>query len=204
MTGVASGWTVPPESDQSAFVIDAVMADPLARIVLERAHGLDLPDWALMAGAVYKAVWNVQTGRPGGHGINDYDLGYFDAADLGAAAEAAVVGPAEARFADLPVPVEVCNQARVHIWFNEAYGTRRDPLVDTNDALRHFASLTHAVAIRLDGDGQPELLAPFGLAAVFSRTIRPTPDLAGPEAWNRKIAEQSRLWPELDFLAAPV
>ena len=204
MTGDASGWIVPPEAEQSGFVIDAVMADPLARIVLERAHGLGLPDWALMAGAVYKSVWNAQTGRKPGYGINDYDLAYFDARDLGAAAEAAVVGPAEARFADLPVPVEVCNQARVHIWFNEAYGTRREPLTDTTDALRHFASMTHAVAIRLDHEGQPELLAPFGLDAVFSRTIRPMPDLAGPEAWNRKIGEQARLWPELEFVAAPV
>ncbi|WP_323760523.1 nucleotidyltransferase family protein [Maricaulis sp.] len=204
MTGDASGWTVPPAAEQSAFVIAAVMADPLACEVLERAHRLGLPDWALMAGAVYKAVWNAQTGRPGGYGINDYDLAYFDAGDLGAAAEANVVGPAEARFADLPVPVEICNQARVHIWFNEAYGTQREALVDTTDALRHFASLTHAVAIRLDRHGRPELLAPLGLEAVFSRTIRPMPGLAGPEAWNRKIAEQARLWPELDFVPAPV
>lgn len=185
-------------------MIDAVMADPLACTVLERAHGLGLPDWALMAGAVYKAVWNAQTGRPGGHGVNDYDLAYFDASDLSAGAEAAIAGPAEARFADLPVPVEVCNQARVHIWFNEAYGTRREPLTDTTDALRHFASPTHAVAIRLDRDGKPQLLAPFGLDAVFSRTIRPMPDLAGSDAWNRKIAEQARLWPELEFMPVPV
>lgn len=204
MTGDASAWVVPPEAEQAARVIDAVMADPLAVTVLERAHHLNLPDWALMAGAVYKAVWNSQTGRAGGFGINDYDLAYFDAGDLSAEAEAAIVDPAEARFADLPVPVEVCNQARVHIWFNEAYGTRRAPLINTTDALRHFASLTHAVAIRLGPDGKPELLAPFGLDAVFSRTIRPMRDLAGPEAWNRKIAEQARLWPELDFLPAPV
>lgn len=204
MTGGASGWIVPPAAEQSAWVIDAVMADPLACEVLERAHGFGLPDWALMAGAVYKAVWNAQTGRPGGYGINDYDLAYFDASDLSAEAETAVVTPAEARFCDLPVPVEICNQARVHLWFNETYGTRREPLADTTDALRQFASLTHAVAIRLDRDGQPQLLAPLGLDAVFSQTIRPMPDLAGPEAWNRKIAEQARLWPELDFIAIPV
>jgi|GEM_PF-2772185 len=65
MAGDASGWIVPPAAEQAAFVIDAVMADPLAVTVLQRAHGLGLPDWALMAGAVYKAVWNAQTGRAG-------------------------------------------------------------------------------------------------------------------------------------------
>ena len=204
MPAAAHRWLVPNEADRADYVIAAVMADPLARTVLDRAHRLGLPDWALMAGAVYKAVWNTMTGRPAGHGINDYDLAYFDASDLSAGAEAAVVGPAEAAFADLPVPVEVCNQARVHLWFNAQYGTDRTPLRDTTDALRHFASLTHAIAIRLDRDGRPELLAPFGLDPVFAQTIRPAAGLAGPESWNRKIAEQASLWPELEFLPAPV
>jgi len=143
-------------------------------------------------------------GEPGGHGVNDYDLGYYDASDLGTAAEAAIVDPAEAIFADLPVPVEVRNQARVHIWFNEKHGTRREALTDTTDALRHFASATHAVAIRLDGTEKPELLAPLGLEPVFSRTIRPMGRLADPDGWNRKIAAQARLWPELEFLPTPV
>ncbi|OLF71369.1 hypothetical protein AWH62_12520 [Maricaulis sp. W15] len=204
MVPAASDWAVPPEAERADYVIAAVMTDPLAREVLVRAHGLGLPDWALMAGAVYKAVWNALTGRAPGHGINDYDLAYFDASDLSAEAEAAIVGPAEARFADLPVPVEVCNQARVHIWFNAQYGTQRTPLRDTTDALRHFASKTHSVAIRLDQQGQPEVLAPFGLDAVFSRTIRPMAGVAHPEGWNRKVAGQARIWPELEFVKIPV
>lgn len=200
MSAPGHGWSVPPDTQQADYVIAAVLADPLAKTVLERAHGLGLPDWALMAGAVYKAVWNAMTGRPGGYGINDYDLAYFDARDLSAEAELAVVGPAEAAFADLSVPVEVCNQARVHLWFNAQYGTDRVPLRDTMDALRHFASPTHAIAIRLDQEARPELLAPFGLEPVFSRVVRPVPGLAGPDGWNRKIAEQALLWPELEFL----
>lgn len=204
MSGSPVRWDIPPPCRQADYVIAAVMADPLARTVLERTHKLGLPDWALMAGAVYKAVWNAMTGRPAGHGINDYDLAYFDAADLGADAEAAVAGPAEAVFADLPVPVEVCNQARVHLWFNAQYGSERAPLRDTIDALRHFASLSHAVAIRLDADRRPEVLAPFGLDPVFSRTVEPAPGHVDPEGWNRKVTEQARLWPELDFTHIPV
>ncbi len=204
VSGPGQDWSIPPAAEQAEFVIAAVLADPVAKAVLFRAHNLDLPDWALMAGAVYKAVWNAMTGRPGGYGINDYDLAYFDAGDLSAEAEAAIVGPAEASFADLPVPVEICNQARVHLWFNAQYGTDRVAIRDTMDALRHFASPTHAIAIRLDSEGRPEVLAPFGLEPVFSPVVRPAAGLAGPDGWNRKIAEQASLWPELEFLPARV
>ncbi|WP_203290750.1 nucleotidyltransferase family protein [Maricaulis parjimensis] len=197
-------WTLPPKEEQRRFVIDAVLADPLAVRVLEGARRLGLPDHALMAGAVYKAVWNAMTGRPPGHGINDYDLAYFDSSDLSWEAEDAVIRRAEPEFAGLPVPVEVCNQARVHLWFNEKFGTERAPLKNTEDALRHFASLTHAVALRLDETGEEDLLAPCGLDAVFSRTVKPMPGVANPEGWNRKCDSQKQVWPELDFVYADV
>ena len=195
-------WAVPPVEDQPRFVIEAVLADPLAVRVLEGACSLGLPDHALMAGAVYKAVWNALTGREPGYGIYDYDLAYFDGSDLSWEAEDAVIQRVRPEFADLPVPVEVCNQARVHLWFNEKFGTERAPLRNTEDALRHFASLTHAVALRLDADGAPDLLAPLGLASVFDRVVRPMPGVANPEGWNRKCDSQKQLWPELDFVRA--
>ena len=195
-------WTVPPAEYQPRFVIEAVLADPLAVCVLEGAQRLGLPDHALMAGAGYKAVWNALTGREPGYGINDYDLAYFDGSDLSWDAEDAVIRRAEPEFSGLPVPVEVCNQARVHLWFNEKFGTDRAPLRNTEDALRHFASLTHAVALRLDETGVPDLLAPLGLEAVFDQTVRPMPGVANPDGWNRKCDSQKRLWPELDFVYA--
>lgn len=183
-------------------MIEAVLADPLAVRALEGARRLDLPDHALMAGALYKAVWNALTGREPGYGVSDYDLAYFDASDLSWEAEDRVIRRARPVFEDMPVPVEVCNQARVHLWFNEKYGTNRLPLRNTEDALRHFASLTHAVALRLDRDGKPDLLAPLGLDAVFSRTIRPVEGVSNPDGWNRKCDSQKQLWPELDFVRA--
>jgi hypothetical protein len=198
------GWRDIPQDQRAGFVIEAVLADPVAAEVLKRARAMDLPDHALMAGSLYKAVWNAITGRAPGYGVNDYDLAYFDGSDLSWEAEDAVIRRAAPVFADLPAEVEVCNQARVHLWFNAKFGTDRPPLRDTEDALRFFASPTHAVALRLDTDGRPDLLAPFGLDAVFARRIEPAPDLAHPEGWNAKCAQQKALWPELDFVTVSV
>ncbi|WP_421789279.1 nucleotidyltransferase family protein [Hyphobacterium sp.] len=192
------------EDDQRAFVVAAVLANPTAKAVLERAHSLDLPDWALMAGAVYQAVWNVLTGRPADYGVNDYDLAYCDPTDLTAEGEAAFVAKTEAAFADLEAEVELCNQARVPIWFSAKYGVERKPILSTEDAVKDFASLTHSVAIRLDACGEPELIAPYGLDELFSLTVKPVPNISTPAEWNEKIAAQRKLWPEINFIPAPL
>src|SRR5215469_8614839 len=97
--------------------------------VLQTARDLALPDWLVFSGAVYQPVWNHLTGRAPGYGIKDYDLGYFDAADLSAEGEEAVAR----RVADAFAPpfremVEPCNQARIHLWFEDYYGEAYSPL----------------------------------------------------------------------------
>ncbi|WP_420430652.1 nucleotidyltransferase family protein [Hyphobacterium sp.] len=192
------------DAERRAFVIEAVFANATARAVLERAQTIDLPDWALMAGAVYQAVWNRLTGRPADYGVNDYDLAYCDPSDLTEAGEAAFVERASRAFADLDAEVEICNQARVPIWFSALYGVERAPIQSTEDAVKEFASLTHAVAIRLAADGTPEVIAPYGFDELFSLVVKPMPDISTPDHWNAKIARQKQLWPEIEFVRAMV
>src|SRR5690606_33633095 len=90
--------------------------------VLNAGRDLNLPQWRLVAGCIYQTVWNRLTGRPSGTGINDYDLIYFDDRDLSREAEAATEQSVRERLSDLPTPVEVRNQARVHLWFEDYFG----------------------------------------------------------------------------------
>tara|TARA_R110001606_G_scaffold188015_7_gene335632 strand:- start:345 stop:959 length:615 start_codon:yes stop_codon:yes gene_type:complete len=184
---------------QQAFLVEAVGANPLAMTVLQRAAAMELPDHGLMAGAVYQAVWNALTGRDPAFGVNDYDLGYYDASDLSEAAEDVVIKAGETVFADLDAIVEIRNQARVHLWFGAKHGVTRAPLTSTADAVAHFASHTHAVAVRLDRKGEMEVLAPYGLDELFSLHVRPVEDLADKTGWNAKCLRQHALWPEIRF-----
>ncbi|WP_417490429.1 nucleotidyltransferase family protein [Maricaulis sp.] len=184
---------------QRAFLIAAVQANPVAMTVLQRAAAMGLPDHGLMAGAVYQAVWNALTGRDPAYGVNDYDLGYYDASDLSEAAEDVVIKAGDAVFADLDAIVEIRNQARVHLWFGAKHGVTRAPLTSTTDAVSHFASHTHAVAVRLDAAGKMEVLAPYGLGELFSLQVRPVEALADPVGWNAKCERQQALWPEITF-----
>ena len=104
------------ETQRAAFLA-IVSADPLVRDALARARALALPDWLVVSGALYNSVWNHLTGRPSGYGIKDVDLFYFDDSDLSYEAEDVVIRRAAQHFKGLALPVEVRNQARVHLWY---------------------------------------------------------------------------------------
>lgn len=102
---------------QRQVLIDIIAGDPLLMRLLQGMVELELPDPLLGSGAIYNVVWNVLTARERHRGIKDADLVYFDPHDLSYDAEDHVIRRAETHFAGSAVPVEVRNQARVHLWF---------------------------------------------------------------------------------------
>jgi hypothetical protein len=55
-----------------------VLRNPVHAALLDNLNELGLPDAWIVAGCLAQTVWNWQTGRPIDHGINDYDVFYFD------------------------------------------------------------------------------------------------------------------------------
>jgi hypothetical protein len=53
--------------------------------------------------------------------VKDYDVFYFDDSDLSWDAEDAVIRRVQEAVADLGVTVEVKNQARVHLWYEQRF-----------------------------------------------------------------------------------
>jgi len=186
-----------PEADQRAALEQIIRAEPLLMRVLAGLRDLGLPDCWLVAGAIYNAAWNRLTGKPSLTGVKDIDVFYFDGSDLSWEAEDRVIRRVEAIFADLPLPVEPRNQARVHLWFPEKFGQPFAPLASSPEMLGRYASKTHAVAARLDADGRMAILAPFGLDHIFSFRIVPNHVLENRRAHEEKGARAKSVWPEL-------
>jgi hypothetical protein len=186
-----------PHDEQVTALETIVRGEPLLMAVLEGLRDLDLPDWLLVSGAIYNSVWNALTGRPSLTGIKDIDVIYFDDTDLSYEAEDKVIGAVDARFAQLPVPVEVRNQARVHLWFPKKFGTNYPQLTRAAQSLDYYASRTHAVAVRLDVDGTLDVVAPFGLNDIFSFRVIPNHALDNRKAHVEKGARAKAVWPEL-------
>lgn len=170
--------------------------------VLRHARDLDLPDWLIVSGAVYQPVWNALTGRPLDHGLKDYDLAYFEGSDLSYEAEDRVIKRAAA---SLPPPlgslVEVRNQARVHLWFEQRFGEPYAPLTSSADALTRFLSPAFCIGVRLEPDDRLHVEAPFGLGDIFALRLRPNPLRPRGKGWERVAAGVKARWPEVSIEA---
>ncbi|UDL86881.1 nucleotidyltransferase family protein [Mesorhizobium sp. PAMC28654] len=184
------------EAQRTAF-FKIVAADPLLAETLSRVRALDLPDWLVVSGALYNSVWNHLTGKPPGYGIKDIDLFYFDDTDLSYEAEDAVIQRAAKHFEGLTLPVEVRNQARVHLWYETRFGNAYPTLSSSAEALSYFASKTHAVGVRFDAAGQFDLVAPFGLDDIFSFRITPNRALDNRRTHKAKGTRAKVNWPEI-------
>lgn len=123
---------------RDADFLAAVAQNPINVAILERAEGLGVPDWWLTAGALFQTVWNVLDGRAPNAGIRDYDVFYFDASDLSFDAEDAVIRRAAVLFADLDATVELRNEARVHLWYEQRFGVPGVRFRSTTEAIDHF------------------------------------------------------------------
>jgi len=183
--------------------LEAILrASPRLMRVLEAARALDLPDWRIVSGAIYQTAWNALTGRDPDYGIKDFDLFYFDASDLSYEAEDVVIRAAAAALPpDLAPLVEVRNQARVHLWFEDHFGEPYAPLSCTDEAIARFVAPVFAVGVRLEPNGRFDLCAPFGLDDLFAMRIRPNPTRPPAKGWTKVVASACGLWPELTLVA---
>ncbi|MCT7378527.1 nucleotidyltransferase family protein [Chelativorans salis] len=185
---------------QRAAFLDIVWRDPLVREALQRARNLDLPHWWIVSGTLYNTIWNNLTRRPSGYGIKDIDFFYFDDSDLSWGAEDVIIRRGEEVFAGLPKPVEIRNQARVHLWYEQRFGRKCPPLSSCRDSIARFATRTHAVGVRLEHGGGLELCAPYGLEDIFAFRVVPNRIVDNRAIHETKAARAKATWPELTVI----
>ena len=165
--------------------------------LLDRLRSVGLPQWRLVAGCLYQTVWNALTNRARGTGIKDYDLIYHDRGDLSWEAEDAVIRRVATATRGCVGPVEVRNQARVHLWFADRFGCAYPQLATADELLRYYASIVHAVGVRLEDDGSLDIAAPFGLDDMFAMVIRPNRSLSNAASHTSKAERAKTTWPEV-------
>ncbi|MFE0379114.1 nucleotidyltransferase family protein [Streptomyces inhibens] len=190
--------------DQQLASLRAVLSrNEVLTEVLARTAASDLPGWYLTAGCLFQTVWNVVTDRPPASGIKDYDVFYFDGSDLSWEAEDAVIKAGREAFADLPAAVEIRNEARVRLWYEDKFGAVCPPYASTEAAIDSFAATMCCLGVRLETGGRWRVYAPHGLSDVFNLVIRPNPGLAPRSVYEAKAARWQGQWPELTMLDWP-
>jgi len=183
--------------------IALALANPVNRAILARLPALGLADAWLVSGCLFQTVWNRLSERPVDYGIKDYDIFYFDGSDLSWEAEDAAIKRCAEAFSDLDGVIEVRNQARVHLWYEDKFGLPYDALTSSCHGIREFLELTSMIGMRLTDGGGYEVYAPSGLDRVFDMTI--TPNDGAPhfsaERYRKKTGRWRACWPEIREVA---
>ncbi len=166
--------------------------------ILKRAPDLHLPNWYVGAGAVVQTVWNELHGFELTRGIEDCDLVYFDT-DTRYEAEDRYIREGRALFQDLRIEVEIRNEARVHLWYEEKFGERIKPYISVEDAINTWPTTATSVGVRYS-NGKFQVYAPYGLHDLLAMIVRPNKALVSQEVYEKKAERWQKVWPKLKII----
>lgn len=170
------------------------------QLILDRAGSLGMPDWYLAAGCIPQTVWNLQSGFDPERGIRDYDLVYYDAGDTSYEAEDVFIQKGKKLFEDIAIPVEIRNEARVHLWHKKRFGKQIDQYRSTEEAIGMFPTIATSVGVKKDAEGKLQVYAPFGLDDVFDKVVRPNKAQTTEKIYQDKFTGWLKVWPDLKVI----
>ena len=173
------------------FLAD-LQTNPNNARILERWEDVRLPDAWLVAGCLFQTVWNRLSGQAPDAGIKDYDLFYFDPSDLSAQSERAREQAVQVLFADLNITLEVCNQARVHLWYEAHFGHPYPQLQSSQDGIDRFLVRCTCVGVR-----PGEVYAPNGLGLLYAGELSMNPLTPHRALYESKAGSYQQRWPWL-------
>ena len=196
------GFDEQPVSDQVIEFQRIVGLNPVVAAILRRMPDLPLVDCWLAAGALVQTVWNVLSGRDPQAGIVDYDLNYHDPSDLSWEGDDGAITAARAELEGIDAEIQIRNQARVHLWYEEKFGVPCPPYRSARHAISTFPNCSSCVGVRNAG-GKLEVFAPYGFTDLFRMTTRPNPILAPRDVYVAKTTRWASEWPRLTVLPWP-
>lgn len=185
-----------PLHRQVDYLRRALDQNPIAQRVLSAASDMLLPNWYFGAGGVAQTVWNLRHQFQPDDGIKDYDVVYFDPEDTSPEAEKRMQADFASRVADLGIAVDVKNQARVHLWYEERFGRRIDPYTSAEEAIATWPTTASSVGVRPDSDAII-VCAPFGLSDLLGMLVRPNKTIVTREVYEEKAGRWAKRWSKL-------
>lgn len=181
--------------DEQDFYTSA-LSNPFNRELLPRLASIGLGQCHLTAGCLFQTVWNLMSGRAPSWGIKDYDVFYFDDEDLTWESEDRVIRRVSEAVADLPIHVEIRNQARVHLWYGERFGGEYPQLRSARSGIDLYLISGTCVGIDVETS---EVYATDGLGDLTSGLLRMNPRNPRPELFVQKAKSYQERWPWLEI-----
>ncbi len=140
--------------------------------VIKATETLGLPNCFVAGACIAQTYWNLHHGFSPEMYIKDIDMVYFDAHDLSEKSEASHQQRVQTHFAHLPIPLDIKNEARVHLWYEQKFGYEIAPYGSSEQAIDTFPITAGCIGIRKEA-GDYMIYAPFGYDDLFNYIVRP-------------------------------
>ncbi len=177
-----------------------LLRNPVVAEILKLAPTLEMPQWYLGAGCVAQTIWNELHGFDPLNGMKDCDLVYYDSSNISSEAQDVFIERAKKIFSHLPLPVEIVNEARVHLWYEEECGKKIEPYQSVEEAMNEWPTTATGIGVRYDTDGKFVIFAPYGLNDLWEMIVRPNKLKITEEIYLNKVARWTSVWPKLKVI----
>jgi uncharacterized protein len=181
---------------QIEFLTTIIKLNPMLENLFRKASELSMEHYYIGAGCITQSVWNFLFGFPLNHGIHDIDFVYYDS-DLSYDKECDVIDKVREKFGDIPFKIDIKNQARVHMWYEQHFGYPIKPYTSLEEAINTWPTTATAIGLRRMFSGKWIVYAPFGLNDLFGLIVRANKAQITKDIFDRKVQRWTENWPRL-------
>jgi uncharacterized protein len=163
---------------------------------------LNLPNFYIVAGAVFQTIWNYLDKIELNSNIKDIDIVYYDANNLAKDYEQKLENEIVSylKTIGLNYEIDLHNEARMHLWKKVNENKEIKQYISSEDAISQFIVTTHAIGITKK-QGKIKIYAPYGLNDIFSKTVRPIKHKGNDiNIYNKKVESWKKRFDNLNIV----
>lgn len=172
-------------------------------VMLDYISELNLPNFYIAAGSVFKTIWNYYDVRDLNFGIKDIDVIYYNNDDLSVEKDIEYYNLINkyAKSKNIEYEIDVSNEARMHLWqMKHNQGKKIEQYQNSEDAISKWIATVHAIGITKEND-EIKVYAPYGLSDIFSKTIRPIKhENNSKELYDKKVKSWNKRFKDLNII----
>ena len=166
--------------------------------LLDKLDEYNLENYYVAAGAINQTVFNYYHGYPLDSFIEDYDIVYYDD-DTSYEKEDKIIKDIYNLCDDLNIKMDIKNQARVHLWYENKFGHEIEANLSVEDAIGKWGSTVTCIGVRKQKNDFI-VFAPYGLNDLYSLTIRPVKKNFTKKEYDKKVSKWKNKWPNINVI----
>ena len=164
---------------------------------LKVVRDCNVPNWLVGGGVIRNIVWDSLHGYNIPTSLKDLDVAFYDSKDLSIERDKLI--QEKLKNSQPNINWEVTNQAGVHLWYEECFGFKVNPLKSCEEAVSTWPETATCVGVRLMEDNSLIIVAPFGLEDLFKLILRRNKTRITQDIFLNRLKEKkiSKNWPKV-------